>query len=184
MSFQTVIIDPGHGMGNRRAGVFDPGVVYQGIREADIVMDWSNELRAQLRAAGRRVIRTRVNHADPAPIGKRAGIARHYNGEVMVSIHVNSFPGAQGTETFYRGASNKPLAERINAAVVSALGTRNRGAKTEGQSQHARLAVMAFQPCFLIELGFIEHKPERVAMLDPVLRAQGCAGIVAALIGC
>jgi N-acetylmuramoyl-L-alanine amidase len=184
MSFQTIIIDPGHGMGNRRAGVFDPGVVYQGVREADIVMDWANELRAQLRAAGKRVIRTRVNHADPAPIGQRAGIARHYGGDVMVSIHVNSTPGAQGTETFYRGAANKPLAERINAAVVSALGTRNRGAKTEEHTQHARLAVMAFQPTFLIELGFIEHDPERVAMLDPVLRARGCAGIVAALVGC
>ncbi|RYD39438.1 MAG: N-acetylmuramoyl-L-alanine amidase, partial [Verrucomicrobiaceae bacterium] len=83
----TIIIDPGHGMSNRRSGVFDPGAVSAGVCEAGIAMDWANELRGILRAAGHTVVRTRIDHNDPAPVGKRAAIARQYGGEIMVSLH-------------------------------------------------------------------------------------------------
>jgi N-acetylmuramoyl-L-alanine amidase len=171
----TIILDPGHGMGNRRANRFDPGAVSGEFREADIAMDWANELRSILRAAGHRVVRTRIDHKDPAPIGKRAVIAREYGGDIMLSLHCNAANGsANGTETFYRGSGNKDMAEKINAAVVAALGTRNRSAKTEAASQHSRLAVMSFQPCFLIELGFIDHFADVNKMIDPVLRKKAC----------
>lgn len=178
----TVIIDPGHGMSNRKAGVFDPGAVSAGVREADIVMDWANELRGILMAAGHRVIRTRIDHKDPAPIGKRAGIARQYGGEIMVSLHCNMASGkAHGTETFYRGMANRAKASALNSAVVNALGTRDRGAKTEDHSQHSTLAIMAFQPCFLIELGFLDNPEDRAAMLDPVRRRKACEAIAAVI---
>lgn len=178
----TIILDPGHGMGNRKSGVFDPGACSGGSQEADIAMDWVNELRSILLAAGHRVIRTRIDHKDPAPIGKRAGIAHHFGGEIMISLHCNAANGsASGTETFYRGDANREQAETINRAVVDALGTRNRGTKLESLSQHARLAVMAFQPCFLIELGFIDHAGDRAKMLDPVLRKAACNAIARVL---
>ena len=165
-------------MGNRRSGVFDPGACSGGFREADIAMDWANELRAILLAAGHRVIRTRVDHKDPAPVGKRAGIARHFGGEIMISLHCNAANGAaNGTETFYRSDSNREQADALNMAVVHALGTRNRGVKIESDSQHATLAVMAFQPCFLLELGFIDHAGDRAKMLDPVLRKLACNAV-------
>jgi N-acetylmuramoyl-L-alanine amidase len=173
-----IILDPGHGMANRRAGVFDPGAVSGGVREAGIVMDWADELRTILRAQGHRVIRTRIDHRDPAPIGKRAGIARQYGGEIMLSLHCNAFNGAaSGTETFYRGEAHKAKAERITSAVCATLGTSNRGAKTEAASQHARLAVMSFQPCFLLEIGFIDHPGDRAKMTDPALRRKACQSL-------
>lgn len=175
---KVVILDPGHGLGNRKKDVFDPGATVGSIREADIALDWSNELRAILLDAGCRVVRIRAHPSDPAPIGKRAGIALQYGGEIMLSFHCNAFNGtASGTETFYRGEVRQPLATRINEAVVNALGTVNRGAKTEGQSQHSKLAIMAFQPCFLIELGFIDHPGDRAKMLDPALRKKACKAI-------
>jgi N-acetylmuramoyl-L-alanine amidase len=178
----SIIIDSGHGMGNRRAGVFDPGAVSNGVREADIALAWCNEIRGLLMARGNKVVRTRVDNNDPAPIGKRAGIARQYGGTVMLSLHCNAATGtANGTETFYRGEANKAMAERINAAVSFALGTRNRGVKTESASQHARLAVMAFQPCFLLEIGFIDNASDRAKMLDPDLRKAACKMIVDAI---
>ena len=173
----TIIIDPGHGMSNKRSGVFDPGAVSAGVREADIAMDWANELRAILRAAGHKVVRTRIDHNDPTPVGKRASIARQYGGEVMISLHCNATPGASGTETFYRGEENRATAWSLNEAVVDALGTKSRGAKTEDQSQHGKLAVMSFQPCFLIELGFIDHAGDRAKMLDVGLRRDACKAI-------
>jgi N-acetylmuramoyl-L-alanine amidase len=184
MKPSIIIIDPGHGMGNRRSGRYDPGAAAGGVAEADVAMDWANELRAILRQRGAAVVRTRIDAKDPAPIGKRAGIARAYRGDMMISLHCNAATGkASGTETFYRGMHNRPVAERINAAVVNALGTRNRGAKTEQASQHARLAIMAFQPCFLLEIGFIDHPGDRAKMTDPNLRKAACIALADVLLG-
>jgi N-acetylmuramoyl-L-alanine amidase len=178
----TIILDPGHGLGNRRAGVYDPGACSEEHCEATIAMAWANQLRGILLAAGHRVVRTRVDHKDPAPVGQRAAIARQYRGDIMVSIHCNAANGAAaGTETFYRGEANREQAEAINKAVVNALGTRNRGTKLESDSQHATLAVMSFQPCFLIELGFIDHPGDRAKMLDPVLRKAACNAVARVL---
>ena len=182
MEAMTVIIDPGHGMSNRRSGTFDPGAVANGIREADVAMAWTNELRAILMDQGHRVIRTRIDNSDPAPIGQRAKIAKRFGGDIMLSIHCNAANGtANGTETFYRGEANKLTAQRINTAVVAALGTRDRGAKLESASQHARLAVMAFQPCFLLEIGFLDHIGDANKMIDPVKRKLACQWIAGAL---
>lgn len=180
---KTIVIDPGHGMGNKRPNKFDPGAVHNGIQEAQIVMDWTNELKACLEPQAK-VIRTRIDHKDPAPIGKRAKIAKDYKGDIMISLHCNSYNGtASGTETFYRGASNRTTAHEINAIVSDNLNTVNRGAKTENASQHSRLAIMAFQPCFLIELGFIDHKGDNAKMRDPKLRRQTCEALAKYLTG-
>jgi N-acetylmuramoyl-L-alanine amidase len=177
-----ICLDPGHGMANRQQGVYETGAVAAGYTEAAIVMDWANELRALLMAAGHTVVRTRVDHKDPAPIGKRAGIARTFGCEVLLSLHCNSANGrASGTETFYRGAHRKAEAVRLNQAVVTALGTRDRGAKTEGKSQHGRLAVLSFPRAFLIEIGFLDNPAERELMLDPARRRAACVALAKVL---
>lgn len=178
-----IILDPGHGMGNRRAGRYDPGAVAGKVTEADIVMAWANEMRDILRYMKVPVIRTRVNAADPCHVSRRAQIARDYHGTIMISLHCNAANGrASGTETFYRGDEHKAQAARLNAAVCTALGTKSRGVKTENDSQHATLAVMSFQPCFLIELGFIDHAGDRAKMLDPELRRAACAALVSEIL--
>ena len=179
----VVILDPGHGMSNRRSGVYDPGAVgINGATEADVVMEWADELAAFLRCDGHKVVRTRVGPKDPAPVGQRAAIAKEYGGEIMLSLHCNAFNGtASGTETFYRGDQHKAKAEQINAAVVKALGTKDRGVKTEGASQHSRLAVMSFQPCFLLEIGFIDNPDDFKKMTDPKLRADACEALAKVL---
>jgi len=175
---KAVCLDAGHGMSNRRAGAYDPGACAFGKKEAEIAMDWVNELRVILQARGHKVVRTRINGSDPAPVGERAGIAEEYGCDIMLSIHCNAANGsANGTETFYRGEFNKELASKINAALCAALGTKSRGVKTESASQHSRLAVMAFQPCFLIELGFIDNAGDLEKMIDPARRLAACEAI-------
>lgn len=175
---KAICLDPGHGMSNRRAGAYDPGACAFGKKEAEIAMDWVNELRVILQARGHKVVRTRINGSDPAPVGERAGIAEEYGCDIMLSIHCNAANGsANGTETFYRGEFNKELASKINAALCAALGTKSRGVKTESASQHSRLAVMSFQPCFLIELGFIDNAGDLEKMIDPVRRLAACEAI-------
>lgn len=177
-----IILDPGHGMSNRKPGIYDPGACASGLEEATIAMDWANELRAILIAGGHSVTRTRASRLDPAPVGQRALIAVRYGGEIMLSIHCNAADGtANGTETFHRG--NPELARSVNESVVNALGTRDRGIKTESSSQHSRLAVMAFQPCVLLEIGFIDHAGDREKMTDPAKRKAACEAIAAAITG-
>lgn len=177
-SKKVIIIDPGHGLGNRKRGVYDPGAAAAGVTEAGIVMDWADELREILQARGYRVVRTRIDERDAAPVGERAGLARAYGGQVMLSLHCNAAAGsARGTECFYRGSIHRPTAAALSATVAASMSTIDRGAKLEASSQHARLAVMAFQPCFLLEIGFIDHPLERVKMLTPSIRRGACSGI-------
>lgn len=179
-----ICLDPGHGLSNRKSGRFDSGAVAAGATEADIVMDWANELRSILHAMGHYVCRTRRNHDDPTPIGTRAGIAKQFECDLMLSLHCNAANGvANGTETFYRGTERASMAAKINNAVVAALGTRNRGVKTEAMSQHPTLAVMSFQPCYLLEIGFIDNEGDRAKMLDPTARMRACKAIADVLVG-
>jgi N-acetylmuramoyl-L-alanine amidase len=175
---KTIIIDPGHGMSNRKRGQYDPGAVAGDVTEADIAMTWANELRSILIARKHRVVRTRVDAKDPAPVWRRDDIAASYGGDIMISLHCNSGQAsATGAEVFYRGTDDKPMAERLSAAVATTLGIRNRGAKTEAQSQHASLAVLEFDKCWLIELGFISNAGDRTKMLDASLRRATCQRI-------
>lgn len=188
MSKLTICVDPGHGMSNRRAGVYDTGATArdgrgQLIAEASIAMDWANELKAQLEIMGCRVIRTRIGPADRAPVGERAAIARKYGSDALISLHCNAADGrAHGTETFYRGAENKALAQACNAAVQSSLGTKDRGLKLESASQHSRLAVLSFPAAVLIELGFIDHEGDRSRMLDQQLMLLACQKLAEAIV--
>lgn len=179
---KTIILDPGHGMSNRKSGVYDPGAVSDGIAEADIALAWANELRSILIARRHKVVRTRVDAKDPCPVWRRDDIARSYGGDMMISLHCNAANGkASGSEVFYRGADDKALAAKLSAIVADALGTKNRGAKTESQSQHSALAVLEFDKCWLIEIGFIDHPGDRAAMLNPAIRKKACEAIADAL---
>lgn len=174
----TIIIDPGHGMSNRRSGVFDPGAVAGPVREADIAMIWANELRSIINAAGHKVIRTRRDNNDPCPVSRRDDIARSYRGDIMISLHCNAADGtASGTEVFYRGEDDQEMAKKLSAAVSSALGIKDRGAKTERDSQHPSLAVMDFDKCWLIEIGFIDNPVDCARMRDPMRINKTCNAI-------
>jgi N-acetylmuramoyl-L-alanine amidase len=179
----TIILDPGHGLSNKRSGVFDPGACANGLREADIALAWANELRGILIGKNHVVVRTRKDNKDPAPIGTRDDVARRYFGDVMLSIHCNAADGkANGTEVFYRGKDHLETAQEICDAVCANIGTRNRGAKTESQSQHKSLAVMAFQPTYLLEIGFIDHIPDAEKMVNAALRKAACEAIASILL--
>lgn len=176
---KTVVLDAGHGMSNRRSGSYDPGAVANSKQEATLAMEYVNCLRVLLLQKGYRVIRTRVDEKDPAPVGQRDDIARKYNGDIMLSIHCNSTdnPSVTGSEVFYRGAKNKPFAAELSYVTADSLNTKNRGAKTEARSQHKRLAVLNFDKSWLLELGFISSKSEAEAMDDDSKMLQVCTRI-------
>lgn len=167
-------------MSNRKPGGYDPGACNGKFQEATIALEWANELRAILQKSGHKVVRTRVDANDHAPVSKRAGIAKEFGGEIMLSIHCNAANGkASGAECIHRG--NQAKAAALSKACATALGIKDRGPKVEADSQHGRLAVMVFQPCFLLEIGFIDNAGDLAAMIDPVKRKSACEAIAALL---
>ncbi|MFA4971853.1 MAG: N-acetylmuramoyl-L-alanine amidase [bacterium] len=176
-----IAIDPGHGMSNRKPGVYDPGAVSAGQDEATIALQYALTLKYTLvfGNAGMPCFLTRSNHDDPAPVGTRAQRAEEAGCNRFISLHLNSsVKVASGIEVLWRAAKDKPLALALLKALVRVTGFRSRGIK-----QRTDLAVLRFAPgpAVLIELGFINNPQERAWLLQRDNRIAVCQAIVEAI---
>lgn len=91
---QRIFLDPGHGgddLGTKKAG----------IKEKDIVLKFSRLVADELRRRGFTVSFSRTRDVF-VPLEIRPKLAKEWNADLFVSIHVNSSPAvaAQGTETY------------------------------------------------------------------------------------
>ena len=175
-SGQTVFIDPGH-------GGMDPGVVGgtpgRRVLEKDATLAVGMRLSTLLRADGYRVVmaRTRdstvikLNPADSVlgsltasaehrDLLTRAACANAAGAAALVSIHFDAYsdPTVGGTGTFYDAArtfaaANRRLATNLQAALVTALGTDDRGVWTDDQLAAPTLTSSGSTYGHLIELG-------------------------------
>ena len=190
-----ICVDPGHGMSNRRWGVYDPGAVWeedgQRFEEAAIALQYGLALRDALRGVGHAVFMTRDDALDHAPVGQRAANARALGAQAFVSLHLNSAgkpdgsvdDAAHGVETLVRDAGGVAFARTLNAAVVGATRLGDRGVR-----ERQDLAVLGFAgPVALLELGFLPNDRDRHTLLNPAIRhavaqalAQAIAGFVPA----
>jgi N-acetylmuramoyl-L-alanine amidase len=173
---QTVFIDPGH-------GGMDPGVVggtaSHRVMEKDATLAVGMRLSALLRADGYRVVMARTEDttvvklmpadsvmgsitgsAEHRDLATRAACANAAGAAVLLSIHFDAFsdPAVGGTETFYDSArpfaaASRRLAVNLQAALVAALGTADRGVWTEDQLAAPTLTSSGRTYGHLIELG-------------------------------
>ena len=180
-----ICVDPGHGMSNRSAGVFDPGATHTEngflFREADIALKYGLTLKDELRARGIEVFMTRDDDLDHAPVGSRARNAKNAGCDRFISLHLNDFDddAANGVETLFSGADDKPLAAKVQKGLLRATGLKDRGLK-----QRTDLAVLKFDGiAILIELGFIANDRDRGTLLNPQIRAAVCKEIADAVLG-
>jgi len=180
---KRICIDAGHGLSNSKPGVYDPGACHGLHKEATIALVWAHELSDALSDIGQPWIMTRLDAQSKAPLKWRTQMAQTAGCDLFVSLHLNASNGAgHGTETFYRHPSSKAIAQRANDALVSILGTRDRGVKTETDSARKSIHVLGFQPdSILIELGFIDHPGDIAKLLDPDNRKAACQALAKAL---
>lgn len=174
-----VCIDPGHGMSNRKLGVFDPGATHveNGFRfqEAAIALRYGLTLKDQFRASGHEVFMTRDDDQDHAPVSRRASNAKSANCEVFISLHLNDVEddNANGLEVLFRDNADQSLAQKLQNALVEVTDFKDRTIK-----KREDLAVLKFQgPAVLIELGFIANDGDRTKLLDPQMREAICGAI-------
>ncbi|TMD41602.1 MAG: N-acetylmuramoyl-L-alanine amidase [Chloroflexi bacterium] len=175
-SGKTVFIDPGH-------GGLDPGVVgtvgQQQVLEKDVTLAVGMRLASLLQGDGYRVVMSRTQDssvtklsADDSVTGAmtasavhrdlatRAACANAAAASVLVSIHFDAYddPSVGGTETFYDAArpfapDSKRLAADLQKALVSGLGSTDRGVWTDDQLAAPTLTASGSVYGHLIELG-------------------------------
>lgn len=165
-----IIVDPGHGMGNRRPGVFDPGAVSEsGIRECDQALRYGLLLRGQLLELGQAVEMTRTNNEQNCPLSSRVKLAQQFIADALISLHLNadaeigdSEPDdkRKGFEILWRDPDSSALASTLKARLVGG------GVKAFGTGIKYRpdLYVISHKRSALVEVSFIDD-PEDLSDL-------------------
>jgi len=178
-----VAIDPGHGMSNRKPGVYDPGAVHREdgfqFEEATIALAYGLALREALATRGVDVFMTRDDAGDHAPVVERAANAKKAGAHALVSLHLNSVEDdkARGIEVLFGTPKHEALAQAMQKALVAETGFKDRGAKLRTD-----LAVLRFKgPACLIELGFIGNDADRGVLINPERRQAICNAIATSI---
>ena len=175
-------IDPGHGMGNAMAGVYDPGAVARvgdvTYAEADIALRYGLTLKQMCEERQIPFFMTRSSSADRAPVGGRATRAANAGCTHFISLHLNDAANLQanGLEVLYRSiAKDKPFADIVQNAILNVAPLRRRDNK-----QRLDVAVLRFArgPAILIELGFIKYDADRNYLIANESREAICRSIL------
>jgi N-acetylmuramoyl-L-alanine amidase len=104
----VVVLDPAH-------GGTDPGARGTGgIRESEIVLDFTAQVRRALEAQGFQVIQTRQGNEDPS-FDDRSAIANAQSGAVFVTLHIAS-TGLPGTARVYVN-SDLPVTTNVGGLI-------------------------------------------------------------------
>ncbi len=151
-SFNTVVIDAGH-------GGFDRGGIPQNlIPEKNVALDVAQRVSRRLQNAGLRTVMTR-NSDVFVTLSQRVAIANAQKRAIFVSIHFNSAlrPGACGIETYYcRSASARQLAVLIQRNCMRTTNGENRGTKTANYYVLRKNKLTAV----LVECGFLTNRAD------------------------
>jgi N-acetylmuramoyl-L-alanine amidase len=186
-----VVLDPAH-------GGTDPGARGSaGVREADIVLELTAQLRRSLESQGFQVLQTRTNNENPS-FDDRSALANAQNGAIFVSLHISS-TGLAGTVRVYTmpdmaqpqingglipwdqaQASYLPLSRKLGDAVQGELTQRFKGSPMNVQSAYVRQLRTTAAPAIAVEVSSVamEDKADLDRMLPGVADAI-VRGIVA-----
>ena len=178
MSQPMVVIDPGHGMGNRQLGVFDPGIVNaMGAQEAEWALIYARELAAAFAARGCLTQLTRSDNVQQCSLGARVAAARRLQAGLLVSVHFNgdAVPGdspkdgkLKGFEALYRTPSSQRFAALAAEAASNLVQVRPTKFRPD-------LAVLAYDPSILLEIGFLDDPDDFALIQIEAFRKQLCA---------
>jgi N-acetylmuramoyl-L-alanine amidase len=174
---KRIVIDPGHGGA-------DPGVVHEGIAEAELVWDLASRLEGRLTALGVRTWLTRGPQNGRSD-DERAALANGVNADLVLSLHVDGFasPRANGLAAYYFGTdgSSSTVGERLADLVRRELVART--GLTDGRI-HGKawsLLRMTKMPTVRVEVGYLTSPIDRPKLLDPLFRDTAAEGLLVAI---
>jgi N-acetylmuramoyl-L-alanine amidase len=159
----VVVLDPAHGgtdPGARGAG---------GIRESDLVLDLTFQVRRALEAQGFQVLQTRTGNENPS-FDDRSTLANAQRGAVFVTLHISStgLPGTARVYTMPDSSASVPaggvaswdraqapyvaLSRKFGDAVQGLLAQRFKGSPNNAQSAVIRQLRTTGAPAIAVEI--------------------------------
>ena len=145
-----IVVDAGH-------GGKDIGATRSGVREKDLNLSLALMLRDALTAKGFKVYMTRSTD-EFLPLPRITAITNEIRPDLFISIHHNASvnPALAGIETYYFTPQSVPLAKRVHAREINAVGVRDGGVK------QARFYVIHHTsvPAILCEVGYVSNPSE------------------------
>lgn len=163
-----VCLDAGHGMNTagKRTPPYPDGTQ---IREAEQNYAVMELVKKYLEYNGVEVVVTNPDKNKDMPLDQRVKKANESNADLFVSIHKNASSGswqtgAKGIETYVykKGGEAEQYANKVQGELINDTGMKDRGVK-EGNFYVLKKTKM---PAILVELGFMDYKPEADQMRD------------------
>jgi len=164
-SLNMVVLDPAH-------GGTDPGARgAQGIRESDLVLDLTFQVRRALESQGFQVIQTRSGNENPS-FDDRSAMANAQRGAVFVTLHISS-TGLPGTVRVYTQpdmptgmtggmlswdlaqAPYVTLSRKFGDAVQGQLAQRFKGSPSSAQTASVRQLRTTAAPAIAVEMSSV-----------------------------
>jgi N-acetylmuramoyl-L-alanine amidase len=174
MAGSTIIVDPGH-------GGEDLGTVNMqfGLSESELVLSISHMLRQRLTDSGADVCMTRVDDSY-VTLRDRAAFANSNDGDIFVSIHLNSLPDADENYTMTmwgNEAKDRYLAEQVVEVlrVEMARPDNHHGNPNPMNPSvfvvddlNSTMLKTADMPAVLVEASFLSNSWEAQVFLDGI----------------
>lgn len=171
-----VIVDPGH------SGPIEPGAcnAQVTIKECDVVLAISQQVKLYLEAQGHQVILTREGDIDNDNLSWRGQIANDENADLFLSIHANACdnPEAHGFEVWT--TPGETISDGIAEDLFNCIAVRfpeltPRSDLSDGDhDKEARFTVIVVPDCasVLIETAFISNPAEASWLNDVVFQRR------------
>lgn len=183
----TIVIDAGHG--GRDGGAIGKTT---GITESELNLKYALTLKNLCEDFGIGVVMTRsdmnglydesASNKKKSEMEKRKKIINESGADLMVSIHMNSFPlsSSQGAYVFYANGSDKgfELAKSVQTSLCLSFETAR---KTVTVGDYFVLNYSNI-PAILIECGFLSNPVEEIKLQDDKYCKNFCYSILAGII--
>ena len=196
---KVVCIDPGHssvvasgvvplGPGSSSMKAADASGTYgrwSGLKEYELTMIISNQLKAELESRGYEVIMTRYDNNTPVDCVTRAKIANE-GADISVRIHADalSSSSANGAVAICITRNNpwnpgsydgsRKLADCLISNYCRETGIRNRGVSEQDDMTGNNWSTV---PCVLFEMGFMTNQSDDLKMADPEFQVKMVKGL-------
>ncbi len=183
----TVVIDAGHG------GI-DGGCegTLEGSNERELNLAYANTLKRYLEEYGINVVMTRTTtdglysafsiNRKKDDMEKRRQIIEKANADIIISIHMNSFPlkSCRGAHVFYNPDNevSRSLADSIQESMYTSLSY----AKKEAGVGDYYMLTCTDIPAVIVECGFLSNLEEEKLLLSSEYREKLCYSILCGVI--
>ena len=182
----TIIVDAGHG------GADGGSVGFSGTTERVINLEYAKTLKKYLENYGFKVVLTRENldglaspnseNIKKDDMLKRKEIIEKNNADLVISLHMNSFPldSCRGAQVFYNPNSeiSKSLATSIQSIFINNLPEARKNADVGDYYMLNCTNV----PSVIVECGFISNPEEEKLLLTEEYREKVCYSILCGII--